>query len=839
MISEKIRERIEKIKETKINNHINNLNTYHTFYHHYRPENYKRPNSTAIMKTVNELNDKMFYTRLRNKNIQIYKYDQRAKSLHTNYKNFNPYVTIMMSNSAANATQYNKSKYIQTNKKIFQKKKSKNTKKYFGIDSDTPLETLQNRNTNYFNKTCYGMKTINNLPTKLTKNENNILETLISDEDRELAENVFLDAFKKKIHKKSTKEERQYFYTEYNINKKLTKDEINDINKIMDQNNSSNLIFKSIFGNEESAINTRTNIMDYKDPFNSYKKLKINNQLSNLISKMNLNLQYQQYQKKYNNFCELTMEKNRMPNIKILVQKKQKKLKDITNSKYLKFLENINKDTKSKPNKKKLKNNTEIKTNDSNLLFSETLHITRTDKLNDLKIKIEYAFFIFHPELRSLSAVCFDEDSGNIYLHGGIGGKKYADLWVFKILTQKPGWKKLFYPCDDINNNKEPRPRFGHTMHCYQNKIYLIGGEFEKWNENINEEGIMCVYDFLNNTWDMLKNDYDNSNLKKNNEIKKVNEISSYQDTKKNYSQINNENKKQEKKYLKNNIKPKKLHFKLNINKNLNKLLLNKQKIEKTNTENLNEEKIEDETSLIPLFPSLRRNHISLIIGNNLFLYGGIDQKKNYLCDCWIYDFDKQKWKMLEFTGRYPPPLAHHCACLALEQNEIIDDNLNVYKKPTSELKTLPLLKIDGIFFFGGNNENHIPTNLFFRMSIGIKPAIFDIPKIDGIPPSPRIESSMNFAKSNNMIIIHGGRNDIKNEIYNDIILLDLETLNWIHGKFDEDPPLERSEHKSLIIADRLFIFGGCNGETLLNFDFTIVNLDFFGQKQNNNDNKS
>ena len=94
-------------------------------------------------------------------------------------------------------------------------------------------------------------------------------------------------------------------------------------------------------------------------------------------------------------------------------------------------------------------------------------------------------------------------------------------------------------------------------------------------------------------------------------------------------------------------------------------------------------------------------------------------------------------------------------ACLVLEQNQLINEALNVYYKPPSEKKTLRLLKSDGVFFFGGCNENKIPTNLFFKMVIGVKPAFFEIPEIRGLGPSPRIEASMNFNSENNLIVIY------------------------------------------------------------------------------------
>ena len=112
-------------------------------------------------------------------------------------------------------------------------------------------------------------------------------------------------------------------------------------------------------------------------------------------------------------------------------------------------------------------------------------------------------------------------------------------------------------------------------------------------------------------------------------------------------------------------------------------------------------------------------------------------------------------------------------------------------------------------------------------MSLGIKPAIFDIPPTNGRPPSPRVSSSMDFSPDCNMIIIHGGKNELKNDNFmNDITLLDLETLDWIHPICNNFMPPERAEHLSTFVGNQLVIFGGTSAENLLNFDFIIVNLD-------------
>jgi len=77
------------------------------------------------------------------------------------------------------------------------------------------------------------------------------------------------------------------------------------------------------------------------------------------------------------------------------------------------------------------------------------------------------------------------------------------------------------------------------------------------------------------------------------------------------------------------------------------------------------------------IYPQLRRYHISLLIGTNIFLYGGETPSKKCLNDCWIYDLINQKWSLLEYIGRFPPPLCCHSACLILEQNQLINEYTN------------------------------------------------------------------------------------------------------------------------------------------------------------------
>ena len=838
MISKETKEKISQIKELQSNNHIKNYMIWHTFHNNFKSQ--PRPFSTSTGKDY-QINDKIFYSRLRNKNAIIYqnkdKNNERILSLYADYTSYNPYVTMMMTNGAS-VTEYNHKKYIQTeaiipppidiNNQTTKIKHGKKIKKYFGIDGDTPLENNfrgtkkagRTTLTDLYTTTSLGMRTMTNFHTKPYKNifnknksnnnfDLNNLNMLnnIPESDRKTAGDLFLDAFRSKNRKVVSKENKRIFYEDYNIEKKLTEEEENKNNKIIYQNQKSNLnyqlVFRGINSEDRAGINTHIVQLEYKDPYNSYKKLKINNQMINVIDKMNLNIQFQKFQKEYDSICELNMQKNRMPNVRVITKKKLRTFQDLKSQKYLKLFEsNDEPEPKSRKKKSKLK-----KEEDKIEIYLDKPQnkFTRSDTLSGLKIKIDYACFIFHPELRSMYSACFDDEKGVIYIHGGLGGKKLADIWAFLLIPGKIGWHKIYEPDIKSDYENEPLPRFGHTMHFYNEKIYLIGGEFKDWNKNTSEEGIMCIYDVEKKSWEMLKDKYDFASYqRKKAEKAAINkEILSYQEITNavaNNEEMNNEkdpnkldnniniqedsknnkplklieNKSSSNKNKINNnyhIKNPKNKFFLNkkmnfLNKNNKNHILNNNKLNlKKEGENLNSNEIgknenENIEENINQFPCLRRNHISLLIGTNIFIYGGINQSKTCLNDCWVYDLIKSKWSILEFKGRYPPPLSCHCACLALETSQLLGDTLSVYHKPLSSRKTLPLLKSDGVFFFGGYNDNKIPTNLFFRMIIGIKPVIFEIPEIGGIPPTPRIEASMNFYSGNNMIIIHGGRND-------------------------------------------------------------------------------
>ena len=882
MISPEKKKKIEEIKHLKDNNYQKKYQTYMTFYKDFiRPKSQKNPIKLTLHKNPKN-NDNFFYFRLRNKNALIYKNDNRNKYLNS----FNPYVTMMMTN-ATNLTQYDHTEYVLDNKFTSGTQSNFSTsptqynikpkkKKFFGLDAKTPLYDIEQFDTNTDNfkmsslndlymKTSMGMKTMsclskkentnfNNFNTKYNTNNNFVNDKHFTLEDDEFANTIFFDGNLKKEERRIQKEERKKFYKDFLIDKKLTYEEQNEIKKKL----------KNLHNNEvqKKILEKRT----YRDPFKSKKILKLNSQMTDTVEKIRLDLQCQKFQEEYDSICKFNIKKNRMPNIKIF-QKTIPKEEISTTFK------------RAKSRKKTLLPKEDIFSNLKEYITkkmkNEFIHtenkISRYDhQLTEIKIDIGIIPIRHHPDLRTFSSICYEETNHIIYLYGGIGGKKFGDIWECKY-DSKSGkilWNKIYSPVVENEEDyeymdiKEPLPRYGQTIHLIDNKIYIIGGEFDRWEKDKYKNAILWIYDINRKIFEDGELLNINNNLIKRGissfitnfiKVNKINKIKPNEKAKsyKNIPKVKTNNlwlksiknvvknknfEKEEKKvrfsnqltakiYNKTNrnsksIPKNSIHNDINAKINENNVCANKENNDSQHSENLEENKL--------IYPCLRRNHVSLIIGSTIFVYGGISPHKNFLNDSWIYDLKTKKWDLLDFRGRYPPPLGFHSCCIALEKEQLISESLTVYNKPSSNRKTLPLLKIDGVFFFGGINETKAPTNFFFHMSIGVKPAIFDIPPTNGKPPSPRISCSMDFSPECNMIIIYGGKNDLKNESFmNDIVLMDLETLDWIYPIFNNFIPPERAEHLSAIIGNQLIIFGGSSAEAFLNFDFIMFNLNF------------
>jgi hypothetical protein len=254
--------------------------------------------------------------------------------------------------------------------------------------------------------------------------------------------------------------------------------------------------------------------------------------------------------------------------------------------------------------------------------------------------------------------------------------------------------------------------------------------------------------------------------------------------------------------------------------------------------------------------PICTKNHISLLIGTQIFIYGGITEQNEIINDCNILNLNPLKWLKPKIDELTPPPFLYgHSACLVIQSKILQDSSLNVYKIPiknqiinvdeensnnndnNNKYKNTRLKEM-GIYVFGGkifdpylNKTNN--SNQLWICIIGKKPLQWVQPECKGKPPSPRLYCSMNFYENGNYLIIHGGKDE--NNIFgalNDTFILDLEFFEWkrieLYGNNDNFKIIRRCGHNSCIYMNKLIIFGGMNNKNYIGSSIFIINLDFY-----------
>ena len=230
MISEQTKEQIKQINKLQHRNYDKKFRIWSTFYKEYtKKKQINTPNS------IDNKSKNHILSLLRNKNISIFKKDERFSIINTNNNPFNPYVTMMMA-KAANLTTYDNTKYVQQNKKknlssqnstekltLYNNQKTPIRKTFFGLDAKASLSDLDETlySSIYKTKNNYQMKRINFAKTQYNSMKN-IKEKNYSNEDDTLANNVLFD--ENKNNKFLEKEQRNDFYNMYSINKQLTKE---------------------------------------------------------------------------------------------------------------------------------------------------------------------------------------------------------------------------------------------------------------------------------------------------------------------------------------------------------------------------------------------------------------------------------------------------------------------------------------------------------------------------------------------------------------------------------------------------------------------------------------
>jgi len=687
-----------------------------------------------------------------------------------------------------------------------------------------PLITVYNnsyyprsyKNKNYIKemKTC--------LPPLLIKNEYSSSKVLMTDYESSI--NKFNNIYQNKGNeleiKKDSKDEEIIYEIKRN---KINNKETTFINKILKDNQKQNYNI-SLRGKEE-----------FSSPKNSLLTLKINKALIKNISKTISKYQYQSYVNKINEKQTYKLKLCIMPKTNIkelkyhfeLNKQKEDELKRNGNSVLKESSKRAITLNKGLINKiaKKFNNNQasqepglENNKGDKKTISQGDIFLNITDQnipegdkkntINStlirnaliLDVNLYYCKYLMHGSSNPNSRIeaTFTPYHNTLFLFGGLQSTDVSDLWALDIRNKIFLWKKKTF-VKEINFN----PRYGHTTVLFNDCLYIYGGKFNLKNLKYPLEDIL-IYNISSN---MMK-------------------IGSFKNEK--------------------NILSRKYVY-------------------------------------IPP----RRNHIAHVIGWNMIVHGGIDiskenlkdnnqdyyfgddnQKKNIdlkindniykypiLGDFMALDLTTLKWMNLTnivFKKKTSKKLSHfknlprvyHSSCLVLSSESIIKGNkLNIYKNELKDLEDTFFqngsdsknnfdIKYEGIYIFGGLDENFKETNNLFILHCFRNPLVLFEPVINGMAPSPRQMATMNFNKILNYIIIYGGKNI--NQVFGDIYILDIMNFHWIKvNLFGASIKRGISGHCAGIINDKLYIFGGCDEDNrYINAKLLCVELDLFRNKK-------
>jgi hypothetical protein len=232
--------------------------------------------------------------------------------------------------------------------------------------------------------------------------------------------------------------------------------------------------------------------------------------------------------------------------------------------------------------------------------------------------------------------------------------------------------------------------------------------------------------------------------------------------------------------------------------------------------------------------PEPRKNHIAELVGGQMLIHGGLNENNEILNDCYFFNINQLKWGVTPISKTTPSPkLYGHTSCLILPKEYYNHHKLTLLSYPEIEIGN-NRLKEKGIYIFGGKTkEEGGLSNKIWILLIGQKILRWINPDVKGKPPSPRYFHTMNYYDKGNILIIHGGRNDVVSEVsaLSDTFVFDLENFEWmqvtLYSQLNKFKVLSRCGHQSVIFSNKLIILGGMNNNNYVGSALFIVNLDF------------
>lgn len=225
-------------------------------------------------------------------------------------------------------------------------------------------------------------------------------------------------------------------------------------------------------------------------------------------------------------------------------------------------------------------------------------------------------------------------------------------------------------------------------------------------------------------------------------------------------------------------------------------------------------------------------NHVAVCVKNYMLVQGGVEYFSDVMQrDCFVLNLSTLAWERLIHTGDFEI-VSSHSACVAISKDKLQSKAFEFYRinqAVNTNVLGWSKIKHEGIYFFGGVDDQGFANSLVRVLKIFKQPTELTTLDVKGVPPYPRLESSMDFYAELNIVIVYAGR-DTAGRALRDFWVLDLEKVQWLRvaeTREQGDLGLSRSGHVSAMNGRSMFIFGGSNENSYESSDFVFVDLDF------------
>ncbi|KAL4486350.1 hypothetical protein ABPG72_007136 [Tetrahymena utriculariae] len=230
-------------------------------------------------------------------------------------------------------------------------------------------------------------------------------------------------------------------------------------------------------------------------------------------------------------------------------------------------------------------------------------------------------------------------------------------------------------------------------------------------------------------------------------------------------------------------------------------------------------------------FLESRRNHAACLVGKFLIIIGGVDSNGKYLNDVCSINLETSKSTHLDQIDGYEEGLAFS-ACCAVFKNETKIENMYLpFEKTQTKNKGINQSFLQGIYVFGGRQENGDALNNLRVLQVGRKPLKWIDPEFTGKQPEGRFSHTLSYYKEFNSLLLVGGRNEVYyskqgSNVFQEIYMFSLEFSEWIKIDMRGGDYQARCSHSATIIDTKIIIFGGISHKGICSSDLLVIELD-------------